>query len=253
MPGPGDLTPQATPPPPHSIPPAIHARQPHPMSRSAAAAEDDSAMGFAEDAGSAVSSVSSPGDDLLMRNDEGAEDERMLTEGEETAAPGPSSSRLPLSVPASSAYAPTSPTKRTTRSSNAAGPSSRNGPRSSKRERAAQMFASGEGEFERERAAIEGSRRGGRGGGGGEDGEGRSAEDNIMQKLLDKDYAGRLNFDPFLQQVQALKQSKELAPTGPSAPTGAPASPSTQAAPLPPPVPPTAEDGTPAAPTAPTA
>lgn len=53
------------------------------------------------------------------------------------------------------------------------------------------MFASGEGEFERERAVIEGSRRGGRGGGGGEDGEGRSAEDNIMQKLLDKDYAGR--------------------------------------------------------------
>lgn len=56
------------------------------------------------------------------------------------------------------------------------------------------MFASGEGEFERERAAIEGSRRGGRGGGGGEDGEGRSAEDNVMQKLLDKDYAGKREF-----------------------------------------------------------
>ncbi|BGO92988.1 hypothetical protein NBRC10512_004209 [Rhodotorula toruloides] len=253
MPGPGDLTPQATPPPPHSIPPTTHARQPHPMSRSAAAAEDDSAMGFAEDVGSAASSVSSPGDDLPMRNEGGAEDERMLTEGEDTAAPGPSSSRLPPSVPASSAYAPTSPTKRATRSSNAAGPSSRNGPRSSKRERAAQMFASGEGEFERERAVIEGSRRGGRGGGGGEDGEGRSAEDNIMQKLLDKDYAGRLNFDPFLQQLQALRHSKESTATGPSAPAGAPASPSTQATPLPPPVLSTTEDGPSASPVAPAA
>ncbi|BGP21777.1 hypothetical protein Rt10032_c01g0476 [Rhodotorula toruloides] len=253
MPGPGDLTPQATPPPPHSIP-TPHARQPHPMSRSAAHAGDDSTMGFAEDTSSAASSVSSPGDDLLMKNEAGEEDERMLTEGEETAVPRPSFFRLAPSVPASSAYAPTSPTKRATRSNAAAGPSSRHGAHSSKRERAAQMFASGEGEFERERTAIEGSRRGGRGGGGGgEDGEGRSAEDNVKQKLLDKDYAGRLNFDPFLQQVQALRQSRESAPTRPSAPAGAPASPSTQATPLPPPVLSTTEDGTPPAPAAPTA
>lgn len=58
------------------------------MSRSAAAAEDDSAMGFAEDVGSAASSVSSPGDDLLMRNEGGAEDERMLTEGEDVRLTG---------------------------------------------------------------------------------------------------------------------------------------------------------------------
>lgn len=40
-------------------------------------------MGFADDANSTASSVSTPGDDLLMGNDEAVEDERMHTEGEE--------------------------------------------------------------------------------------------------------------------------------------------------------------------------
>lgn len=64
--------------------------------------------------------------------------------------------------------------------------------RPSRRELAAQAFTAGGGEFDRERAIVEG-RRGGRLGGGGEGdgGEGRSAEEIALAKVVDKEYAGK--------------------------------------------------------------
>lgn len=79
--------------------------------------------------------------------------------------------------------------------------------RPSRRELAAQAFTAGGGEFDRERAIVEG-RRGGRLGGGGEGdgGEGRSAEEIALAKVVDKEYAGKREFARVFQVPEGISK-----------------------------------------------
>ncbi|POY71463.1 hypothetical protein BMF94_5776 [Rhodotorula taiwanensis] len=237
LPGPGNLTPAPTPPPPSDVPP-----RPNPaatpsrssMSRVTNAQplneESDAAMGFAgEEVGSAASSESSVVDDL-MRDDELAEanepahggDEAMLTDAgaDEVIASGtggpaldyPASPSGPSGGSSRRAGGRPYPTRAGSGANASSGPS---GSRGSRRERASQMFSNGGGEFERERAALEGRRGGGSGsmrlGGEGEGGDAKSPEEVALSKVIDKDYVGKLHTDPFWAQACAIRQARGAA------------------------------------------
>ncbi|BGP52971.1 hypothetical protein JCM8202_004055 [Rhodotorula sphaerocarpa] len=218
----------------------------HAESPSASTAQEaDAAMGSAGEegggggSGAASSSESSVVDDL-MRDDELAadddnEDDNMLTElgnGQVAASPsaGPS-----IAYPPSPSGPPSGSSRRAGGRPQPGRTASGATTRPSRRELAAQAFTAGGGEFDRERAIVEG-RRGGRLGGGGEGdgGEGRSAEEIALAKVVDKEYAGKLNHDPFWPQVCAMRQAKAaraggagIAPSAsasdPTAPTATPA------------------------------
>ncbi|GAA5964407.1 hypothetical protein JCM21900_006419 [Sporobolomyces salmonicolor] len=159
---------------------------------------EDVGMGFAgeehDDAASSSSDARDEGEDSIMLGDD---DYRT------TAGSGPSlrphaaaSSRPPRSI----------------RPSAAPGPSN-NGPSRSRRAGGKERGMSN---FERERMAIE--RRGG-GGGGGEDEVRQGAEQNVWEKVLDRNgYPGQLDFDPFWSQPESPKSNAGDAATSTTAP-----------------------------------
>ncbi|GAA5980099.1 hypothetical protein JCM10908_001535 [Rhodotorula pacifica] len=252
--GPGNLTPAPTPPPPSDRPAhPTHSATPvrsnmsrvtpsHESASGALAAdESDAAMGFAgEELGSAASSESSiaDGDDDLMRDDELAAEgtagevgeEVMVTEADAddaTSVPAFSTGGAAPVYPPSPSGPSGSSSRRSgsrpypTRGFSGAGASGSggagggSGSRPSRRERANQAFSGGGGEFERERANIEGRRRGFA---EGQEGEGRSPEEIALAKVIDKEYTGKLNVDPFWSQVCAIRQAKAAAANGDHAP-----------------------------------
>ncbi|BGP12871.1 hypothetical protein JCM10213_009301 [Rhodosporidiobolus nylandii] len=179
---------------------------------------DDAEMGFAEEDAAPSSQSSNAGDDLLTADP--------MEEDDQPRSLRPTSSSAPFSPSSRSTGGPPRPLRSSRGSASAR----------SRLARAAEPAYSGGGAFDRERARMAGGSGGGRSGGaqgypqgGYEDGDGRSAEENVLMKVVDKDYRGRLTFDPFLAQVQALAASSgKKAPGSPSAsapPPGAPPTP----------------------------
>ncbi|GAA5897496.1 hypothetical protein JCM8208_003288 [Rhodotorula glutinis] len=198
------------------------------MSRPAA---EDALM---DDEGSAASSRSSDaGDDLLHDDsDQPANVDSMLLERDEPATT-PSRPRPALAPTSSSAsHLPSPPGPSARRSSartfvrSTPGGGGGGTGRNARLERASAAFGEGGGAFERERERL-----GGRGGGGGPADEARSAEESAWSKVLDKEYTGKITYDPFLHQLNmdARHASSTAAAAGTSS-NGTAAAPSAPAA-----------------------
>ncbi|GAA5849871.1 hypothetical protein JCM8547_000941 [Rhodosporidiobolus lusitaniae] len=199
----------------------------------------DTDMGFAGSgaASPASSNSSNAGDDLL--HDDGVDEvEDEVNRMEEDDRPR-------ALAPTSSSYL-ASPGRSTSSSSNPFTSSSKrqlSSRQSSTRARLTRAAADVGGSFERERAAI--GRRGGggpRGMGGeeGEEGNGRSQEEGVLSKVVDKEYKGRLTFDPFWAQLQAASKKAAAATSSATIANATPVAPAAagpSSATLPPPVP----------------